>query len=117
MTDSFEPPRRLGREAAAVFDRHAQRLYRDGLWPSANRELLAVFAETLVLYQAFWADIEEHGTLVSGRDGGLVKNPSLSGLQATRGDLIRLSRAIPLHPPARPGDATDYVDRLLSEVL
>ena len=118
MNDSFTRPRSLCREAQKVFDRHAQRLYREGMWPSANRELLAVFCESLVLYQAFWAGVEEHGTLISGRDKGLVKNPILSGLQAIRGDLIRLSRAISLYPAARPGeDSAQYVDRLLGEVL
>ena len=89
MKDTFAPPRRLGAAALAVFERHAERLYREGRWSTADTELLAVFAETLVLYLAFWKDVEDLGTLIPGRDGFMVKNPSLTCLHTSRADLIR----------------------------
>jgi P27 family predicted phage terminase small subunit len=117
LNDTFAPPRPLCTDALAVFERHAERLYREGRWTSTDTELLAVFAETLVLYRAFWKDIEDHGTLIPGRDGGMVKNPSLTGLHTTRADLIRLSRNVPLFPQKGDVDGGAYVDRLLTEVM
>ncbi|MGO9349919.1 MAG: P27 family phage terminase small subunit [Mycobacterium sp.] len=117
MKDTFAPPRRLGAAALAVFERHAERLYREGRWSTADTELLAVFAETLVLYLAFWKDVEDLGTLILGRDGFMVKNPSLTGLHTSRADLIRLSRATKLFANSGDNDDGAYVDRLLQEVM
>lgn len=117
MKDTFAPPRPLCTDALTVFERHAERLYREGRWAAVDTELLAVFAETLVLYQAFWKDIEEHGTLTPGRDGGLVKNPSLTGLHTSRADLIRLSRAVPLFTHKGDVDGGEYVEQLLAEAM
>jgi phage terminase small subunit len=117
LNNTFTPPRPLCRDALVVFERHSERLYREGRWTSIDTELLAVFAETLVLYRAFWKDVEDLGTLIPGRDGGHVKNPSLTGLHTSRADLIRLSRAIPLFSHKGDVDGGAYVDRLLNEVM
>jgi phage terminase small subunit len=116
LNDTFAPPRPLCPAALAVFERHVARIYREGRWAAIDTELLAVFAESLTLYQAFWQDVENLGTLIAGRDGGMVKNPSLSGLHTVRADLIRLSRAIPLFTHKADNDGA-YVDRLLQEVM
>jgi phage terminase small subunit len=116
VNDTFAPPRPLCASALAVNERHAARIYREGRWGAIDTELLAIFAESLVLYQAFWADIEKDGTVIPGRDGGVVKHPSLTGLNSTRGDLIRLSRAIPL-VAGKPDTEGANVDRFLADLM
>ena len=85
------PPRPLSLPARQVWDRHAERIYREGRWNTADLELLAVFCETLELYLRFKADIDDHGTLVQGRTlQEKVRNPSLMGLAQARADLGRV---------------------------
>src|SRR5258708_3647220 len=91
-----KPPRQLSDAAAAIYESHARRLFNEGRLVGSDTELLAVFAETMTVYLQLQQDVETPGVIVSGRDGHLIKNPSFSPLQATRADLIRLSKSIPL---------------------
>jgi hypothetical protein len=50
----------------------------------------------MTVYLQLQQDVDTRGVIVAGRDGNLIKNPSLSPLQATRADLIRLSKSVPL---------------------
>lgn len=74
-----------------------------------------LWAETADLYQRFLADVELHGTLVQGRGGVLVKNPSLAGLSGARDALVRIGRAIPLSTGQSGGLAT--VDEMIAEAM
>ena len=109
------PPRPLSLAARQVWDRNAERIWLEGRWDTTDRELLAVFCETMELYQRFMDDVNAHGTLVQGRTlQEKVRNPSLMGLAQARADLARYARQIPLMPPPTAADAErDEIDRLL----
>lgn len=109
------PPRPLSLAARQVWDRNAERIWLEGRWDIIDRELLAVFSETLELYERFMDDVSVHGTLVQGRTlQEKVRNPSLMGLAQARADLARYARQIPLMPPPTAADAErDEIDRLL----
>jgi phage terminase small subunit len=103
--------------ARQVWDRHAQRIHSEGRWQLIDHDLLCVYSETLELYLRFKKDIDEHGTLVTGRSAQeRVKNPSLVGLASARADLIRLSRVIPMVDP-KPDRTSAVVDAFIDELL
>jgi P27 family predicted phage terminase small subunit len=108
------PPRPLDAAAAVIYERHARRLLKEGRLPGADLEMLALFAETMVVYIALRDDITLRGVVVAGRDGNVVKNPSLSGLQSARVDLRHLSAAVPLYSGVV--DRSE-LDRQIDEIL
>jgi phage terminase small subunit len=118
MSKQLEPPRPLSAGARAVWDRSAQRLFREGRWAGIDQELLAVFSETMALYLRFRDDVARLGTLVPGRrDGEVIRNPSLISMAQCRADLVRLARQIPLVVPATQVDGfRAEVDLLLEEL-
>jgi phage terminase small subunit len=102
--------------ARQVWDRIAERIWREGRWSSVDLELLAVFAETLELYLKLQDDVITYGTLVQGRSlQERVRNPSLMGLAQARADLARYARQIPLMPPLTDADPEgEDVDRIIA---
>jgi P27 family predicted phage terminase small subunit len=116
LTD-LRPPRQLTAAAAEIYERHARRLFDQGRLAGTDTELLAVFAETLVIYVELQKDVETRGVVVpASRGRGLAKNPSLSPLQATRTDLIRLSKSIPLFTgQIDRGEIDKQIQEILSE--
>jgi P27 family predicted phage terminase small subunit len=112
-----EPPRLLDSVAREVWDRQAQRLYRDGRWHSIDHDLLCLFAETTALYLRIKSDVDERGILVPGRGDVVVRHPGLTPMAQARADLVRIAKAIPLVSPAAAADGFGAeVDRLLEEV-
>ncbi|MGO9035117.1 P27 family phage terminase small subunit [Mycobacterium sp.] len=113
----FDPPRPLDPVARAVWDRQAQRLYRDGRWHGLDHDLVCLFAETTSMYLQLKADIDQRGMLVKGRGDVAVRHPGLTPLAQARADMLRIAKAIPLAVPAAQADNFGAeVDRLLDEI-
>ena len=117
METVFQPPRPLSLAARKVWDAHAGRIHSEGRWSVVDHDMLALYAETCELYFRFKADVDEHGTLVTGRSAQeKVRNPSLMGLAQARTDLIRLAKAVPLVDPKPNTDGIE-VDKFLEEIM
>jgi phage terminase small subunit len=75
----FGPPAPLSIAARRVWDRNAARIHSEGRWKYIDQELLAVFCQTLELYERCKADVDEHGVSVRGRtERELVRNTALT---------------------------------------
>jgi phage terminase small subunit len=111
----LEPPRQLTLAARRHWDRHAERIHDDGRWKLVDLDVLALYAETLALYEQLRDDIAEQGTTVPARAAAeRVRHPSLMGLAQCRSDLLRMAKAVPLTDP-QPDQLGLDVDRLLAE--
>jgi phage terminase small subunit len=91
-----EPPMELNAAARAVWDRHAEAITAQGRWTSINQDALALYARTMATADELQRAVDDAGVLISGRGGGLVRNPCLGPLASSRSDLLRLARAVPL---------------------
>jgi phage terminase small subunit len=94
--DKPDPPMELNAAALAVWNRHAELITAQGRWTAINHDALALYARTLATADELQKAVDDAGVLISGRGGGLVRNPCLGPLAASRADLLRLARAVPL---------------------
>ena len=107
MKNDHEPPYPLSRPARAIWDGHAARIHGEGRLARIDRDALARYAETYVIYRDLTDDVERHGVMIEGRQG-MVKHPGLSALAACRDSLQRLARELPLYEATqRPSDSVD----------
>lgn len=112
---TFPPPRSLDGVALGVWERQAQRLYRDGRWHGIDQDLLCLFCETTSLYLRIKADVDDRGILVAGRGDVVVRHPGLTPMAQARADLVRIAKAIPLASGVQADGFGAEVDRLLEE--
>lgn len=70
------PPADLAGEAFAEWCRITDYLERVGHIEMVDHAALVVYCSSWAAYDAARKAFEEHGPLVTGRDGGLVKNPA-----------------------------------------
>jgi phage terminase small subunit len=63
----FEPPIPLSIGARRTWDRRATRIHGEGRWPDVSHEMLAVFCQTMDLYEQCKQEVDAHGVLVVGR--------------------------------------------------
>lgn len=71
-----QPPEWLSAEALAEWGRLVPELDRLGLLAKVDRAALVVYCESWAAYVASAQALEEHGPLVPGREGSVVKNPA-----------------------------------------
>lgn len=113
MINDFTPPLPLDIGARRAWDAIADEIHHQGRWTTVDHHMLALFCQTLVLYQAAKAEVDEHGILVEGRSKReRVRNPALTPLGQFRSDLIRLAKAVPLRNTAITADEQE-LDRFL----
>lgn len=76
MTGRPTPPADLKGEAFAEWSRITSYLAKVGQIESVDYAALVVYCSAWAMFDAARKAYEQHGPLVTGRDGGLVKNPA-----------------------------------------
>jgi phage terminase small subunit len=113
----FEPPIPLYIGARRTWDRLATRMHGEGRRPHVTHEMLAVFCQTMYLYEQCKQEVDAHGVLVVGRtERERVRNPALTPLNQARDALMKLARAVPLVDPKPDRDGTEF-DEFLRTVM
>lgn len=119
------PPEWLAGEALAEWGRLVPELDKLGLLTKVDRAALVVYCESWATYVAAAQGLEEHGPLVPGREGAVVKNPCAQMMRDAAQTMLqyggrfgftpsdRMKLAVPKgEPEPKPGE--DAGMRLLS---
>jgi P27 family predicted phage terminase small subunit len=107
--DMPEPPRELGYDALAEWDRVSAELFRAGLLSSVDRAALAAYCDAygiwaqacLVLDEMADGDGAYRGLLITTDNGNLIQNPVVGVRNKARADMVRFAAEFGMTPSAR----------------
>jgi P27 family predicted phage terminase small subunit len=77
ITGTPKPPADLKGEAFAEWCRVTAFLERMGLIEQVDHSALVVYCVSWALFDEARREVALHGTVIAGRDGGIVKNPAI----------------------------------------
>ena len=118
-----EPPDWLSPAALRVWDRTVRELTAMGMCHAADTDSLVIYCTAVVNHARAQQLLDVAGPLIKGVDGGVVRNPALSAVNAASVIVNRYAREFGLTPSARvnlgrvPDDlprSRDLAERLLS---
>lgn len=95
------PPGDLQGEALAEWGRVVPELERMGLVTKVDRAYLVAYCEAWDTFNQARAAMREHGPLVEGRDGNLVKNPSAQVMRDAADLMLKFGSRFGLSPSDR----------------
>ncbi|MBK3559323.1 phage terminase small subunit P27 family [Streptomyces sp. MBT56] len=95
------PPADLKGEALAEWGRIVPELDRLGLLTKVDRAYLVAYVESWASFNAAREALAEHGPLVAGRDGGLVKNPASQIMRDAADLMLKFGSRFGLSPSDR----------------
>lgn len=95
------PPADLKGEALAEWGRIVPELERLGLLSKLDRAYLVAYCEAWASFDAARAAMVEHGPLVRGRDGGLVKNPAAAVMKDAADMMLKFGSRFGMSPSDR----------------
>lgn len=95
------PPADLTGEALAEWNRVVPELDRLGLVTVIDRAYLVAYCEAWASFNMARAALAEHGPLVAGRDGGLVKNPASQIVRDSADLMLKFGSRFGLSPSDR----------------
>lgn len=84
-----------------VWDYTLTQLDAMGLTSSADRDALLAYCEAVVAHRMAADAVHEHGALVVGSTGSLIKNPALSALNEAAGQISKFASHFGLTPSSR----------------
>jgi P27 family predicted phage terminase small subunit len=95
------PPADLKGEALAEWGRVVPELTRLGLVTVVDRAYLVAYCSAWATFEEARAAMQDHGPLVTGRDGNLVKNPSAQVMRDAADLMIKFGSRFGLSPSDR----------------
>jgi P27 family predicted phage terminase small subunit len=99
--DIPEPPVTLKGEGRAEWRRVVPELARLGLVTKVDRAYLVAYCSAWGTFEAARIAMAEHGPLVNGRDGNLVKNPAAQVMRDAADMMIKFGARFGLSPSDR----------------
>lgn len=99
--DIPEPPVTLKGEGRAEWRRIVPELARLGLVTKVDRAYLVAYCSAWGIFEAARVAMVEHGPLVNGRDGNLVKNPAAQIMRDAADLMIKFGARFGLSPSDR----------------
>lgn len=96
-----DPPDWIDADVRAVWDRTVDELTHMGVLTTADRDTLVVYCQAVVNHAQAAQLVAKSGTLLRGRDGGVVKNPACQ-IMRDQALLVRaMAQEFGLTPSAR----------------
>lgn len=117
-----KPPMPLYGPASREWVRITPHLHSLGLLTDLDLTMLAAYCESWGRYCDAQAEVSEHGILIEGYRGGLVKNPAAQLVRDAFSDMIRLALEFGMTPSSRgrmtiPGSDNESEDDGLDGIL
>jgi P27 family predicted phage terminase small subunit len=99
--NELKPPKGLNKEARKWLERNTPELLHAEVITSLDLDALWMFARLAGQIERLDKLITEHGELIEGRQGGVVKNPAVGALRSALGEYRKYAEAFGMVPLGR----------------